>query len=118
MAHIINNEELNNLLTRSWDDLCRYAYEQFLHFGRGFIGIDRTPSDDDYQLLFAVLNEDSTFDASIKASVANYDPETEMVLQFACAQNQFRTVRLRSQNGRGPRSVWEETRQKTSEELS
>jgi hypothetical protein len=95
MAHIINNEELNDLLVRSWDGLCRFAYEQFLKYGRGLIGIDRTPTDDDYQLMFVRVGEGSIFDVAIENSVAAYDPETEMVLHFACAQDQFRTVRLR-----------------------
>jgi hypothetical protein len=115
MAHIMDNEELNNLLAHSWDDLCRYAYEQFLNFGRGFIGIDRTPTNDDYQLMFVRVGEGSTLDVAIKNSVAAYNPETEMVIHFACAQDQYRTVRLRSQNGRGPKSVWEERGLKPSE---
>ena len=108
MAHILTNDELNDLIERSWDELCRYAYENFLNCGRGFIGVDRTPKKDDYLLMYATVGPDSTLDTAIKTTVASYDPDTEMVLHFACAQNKFRTVRLKSQNRRGPESVWVE----------
>jgi hypothetical protein len=58
--------------------------------------------------MYATVGEDSLFDDVIKTTVAKYDPDTEMVLHFACAQDRFCTVRLRSRNGRGPESVWAE----------
>lgn len=108
MAYILTNDELNDFLGESWDNLCHFAYEQFLNHGRGFIGIDCTPDDDDFQLIYVAVTQGAASDDTTKSMVAKYNPKTEIILYFACAQGQYRTVRLKSEGGRGPESVWTE----------
>lgn len=108
MAYILTNDELNDFLEGSWNNLCHFAYEQFLNHGRGFIGIDREPDNDDFQLIYATATRDAACNGTIKPIVAKYDPKTEVILHFACAQGQYRTVRLKNEDGKGPKSVWTE----------
>ena len=115
MAHILTNDELNSFLEVSWDDLCCFAYENFLNYGQGFIGVDRTLENDDYQLMYTIISDDSLFDNAIKTMVENYNADSEMVLYFACDHGQFRTVLLKSSNNRCPESVWVERNFKRTE---
>lgn len=108
MAYIFANGEFNDLLKDAWDKLAIFAYEQFLNHGRGLIGIDRPPGDDEFQFFYVTASQDATPNGKIGALVTKYDPETEIVINYAYAEDLFRTVQMKTSNERGPKAVWTE----------
>jgi len=92
-----------------WEFLAFTAYDWFEKRGRLVIGIDRDEDNPNGAKLLGVIYdyEHGRPDAVTAALLAEYDPETEIIIQFADQSGRIRTQRLRTAPGaRHPKRVW------------
>lgn len=101
----INNPAwIEGLIRRGWPDLARFAYERFLHHGRGAVVIDlselvEVPLEDDeahvdFDARYIPLKHEILNVPGMIKSMQEYDPERQVVFIFALRQDEeFRGAR-------------------------
>jgi len=93
----------------NWDFLAFTAYDWFEQYGRLVIGVDEDDENPGLPRLLAATYDSANGkpDATTAALLAGYDPETEIIIQFADPAGGFRTQRLRTApDARHPKRVW------------
>jgi len=101
----INNPVwIEDLLRKGWPDLARFAYERFLHHGRGAVVIDlselvEVPVEDDeaqvdFDARYLPLKHNILKVPGMIKSMQEYDPERQVVFIFAVREDtEFKDAR-------------------------
>jgi hypothetical protein len=95
---------IEGLIRKGWPDLARFAYERFLHHGRGAVVIDLSElvevpfeNDDpqvDFDARYLPLNHNILKVPGMIKSLQEYDPERQVVFIFARSQDtEFKDAR-------------------------
>ena len=95
---------IKGLLRKGWPDLARFAFERFLHHGRGAVVIDLSelvdvPVEDneaqiDFDARYIPLSRNILKVPGMIKSMQEYDPESQVVFIFALRQDtEFRDAR-------------------------
>jgi len=101
--------EIVEVALENWDFLAFTAYDWFEQYGRLAIGIQEDDENPGIPRLLAATYDyaNGNPDAATAALLAEYDPEMEIVIQFADPAGGFRTQRLRTApDARHPKRVW------------
>lgn len=108
----IDDSDFQDLLKKNWSALCAFGYEQYLSAGRGVVVLERTVEDPPGQpvdeIAYVVHDHASGQpDADTAAMLETYDPEKELVLQYAKPDGTSRVMQLRASPGKtGPEEAW------------
>jgi len=92
-----------------WEFMAFTAYDWYEKMGRVVIGIDADGNDPNGAKFLGVTYDyqHGKPDPTTAALLAKYDPETEIIIQFADPRGGMRTRRLRTAPGaRHPKRVW------------
>lgn len=93
----------------NWEFLAFTAYDWFEKMGRLVVGIEEDDDNPGLPRLLAVTYDSSTGKTDPKTDelLAKYEPETEIIIQFADPAGGMRTQRLHTAEGaRHPKRVW------------
>jgi len=93
----------------NWEPLAFTAYDWFEKMGRLVIGIEEDDDNPGLPRLLAVTygSNSGKSDPKTDELLAKYDPEMEIIIQFADPEGGIRTQRLHTAEGaRHPKRVW------------
>lgn len=97
-------EEFNRLLLDCWESIAFVAFDGFLTMGRGVVALldDRLP----LEKCYIVYKEEET-DPRTAQLLAEYDPVSEVLIQYIQPGGSTVTLRVRPQAGqRHPWQAW------------
>jgi hypothetical protein len=112
MSDAVTPQMLNALLD-DWDQVALFAYDQYCRAGRGVVAVERTVEgggDDSFRLSyvsFPTAAAEGTATDKVQYLIANYDPDSEILIMYRDLANIVHTQRLRTApGGRAPKRVW------------
>lgn len=84
-----------------WTTIALFAYEYFEKAGRIAIGIEADPEDPDGAKLSAIQHdyENGKPDLNTAKNLADYDPESEIIIQYIKDEGRIKTERLNPSSG-------------------
>ncbi len=102
----ITDQKFESLLKSGWDQVCYVGYGGFMEDGPGVVAVAMIEGE--FTAMFTHPGEGNLVDASVLKMVNEYDPVTQVVVQYLSQPNRVKTIKLEMGSSKdSPKSIWE-----------
>ena len=103
---VISDQRFDSLLKSGWDQVCYVGYGGFMDNGPGVVAV--AIIEGEFTAMYTHPGEGNLVDASVLKMVNEYDPKTQVIVQYLSQPNRVKTIKLEMGSSKdSPYTIWE-----------